>query len=102
MTWRKGQIPKPWRNAHIIPILKPNKPPEYPKSYRPISLTSCIGKLVERMINTRLYWLLENLNQICEEQAGFRKGYCTEDQLFRLLQKIHGGFQSKKIWWLPL
>ena len=62
------------RNAHIIPILKSNKPPDEPKSYRPISLTSCLGKLEERMVNARLYWFLESSNILCHEQAGFRKG----------------------------
>ena len=62
MTWRSGQLPRDWRNAHIIPILKSNKPPDEPKSYRPISLTSCLGKLAERMVNARLYWFLESSN----------------------------------------
>ena len=96
MTWRNGQIPKDWRNAYITPILKSNKSSDEPKSYRPISLTSCLGKLAERMVNARLYWFLESSNILCHEQAGFRKGSCTEDQLFRLTQRIHDGFQNNK------
>jgi DnaJ-domain-containing protein 1 len=48
------------------------------------------------MVNARLYWFLESSNILCHEQAGFRKGSCTEDQLFRLTQRIHDGFQSNK------
>lgn len=95
-SWEKGQVPKAWKIAQIIPILKSGKPPGEPKSYRPISLTSCIGKLAERMVNNRLYWYLESTNTLNTNQAGFRKGSCTEDQLFRLTQNIQDGFQSKK------
>ena len=46
-TWREGKLPTAWRTAHIKPILKKGKPANDPKSYRPISLTSCMGKLAE-------------------------------------------------------
>ncbi|GFR67602.1 RNA-directed DNA polymerase from mobile element jockey [Elysia marginata] len=41
--------PKSLENAHAVPILKKDKDPKELKSYRPISLTSCTGKVVERM-----------------------------------------------------
>ena len=93
-TWRKGQLPKAWKNAHIIPILKKDKDSNSPKSYRPISLTSCTGKVAERMVNRRLYWLLEDKKLLCEEQSGFRSASRTEDQLFTLCQRIQDGFQE--------
>ena len=93
-TLETGILPKCWKNAYIVPILKKGKDPKDPKSYRPISLTSCLGKLAERMINQRLYWWLENSKILCHEQAGFRKGRRTEDQLFRLCQRIQDNFQQ--------
>lgn len=94
-TWQTNTIPKAWKNSIIIPILKKDKPSEEMKSYRPISLTSCISKLAERMINNRLYWWLETSGFLNANQAGFRTGQRTEDQLFRLTQKIVDGFQEK-------
>ena len=96
LSWEKGELPQIWKNAHLVPILKKGKNPAEPKSYRPISLTSCIGKIAERMINRRLYWYLESTGQLGKNQAGFRRGKCTEDQLFRLTQGIQDGFQNKK------
>ena len=96
MTWRSGDIPKVWRNAILTPILKKGKPQDDLNSYRPISITSCLGKLSERMVNSRLYWWLETSGQLSKFQAGFRADCRTEDQLFRLTQRIIDGFQEKK------
>ena len=95
MSWCEGNLPKAWRNAVISPILKKDKPPDDLGSYRPISITSCLGKLMERMINHRLYWWLETSKLLSNNQAGFRSGFRTEDQLFRLSQRIVDGFQNK-------
>ncbi|MCG8432091.1 MAG: reverse transcriptase family protein, partial [Candidatus Omnitrophica bacterium] len=94
-TWADGQLPKSWRTATIVPVLKTGKPPSELTSYRPISLTSCIGKLVERMVNSRLYCFLETNKLLNSTQAGFRKGCRTEDQLFRLVQNCKDGFQKE-------
>ena len=89
-------MPKEWLTAKIVPILKQGKTAGKPKSYRPISLTSCVGKLAERMVNNRLYWWLEKNKILNDSQAGFRKGCRTEDQLFRLVQNTIDGFQKKR------
>ena len=94
-SWCNGSIPKVWKNAVISPILKKGKSPDDLGSYRPISITSCLGKLMERMINFRLYWWLETSKSLSDNQAGFRSGFRTEDQLFRLSQRILDGFQKK-------
>lgn len=93
-TWKEGSLPKAWKLATITPILKKGKTANNPKSYRPISLTSCLGKLCERIMNSRLYWWLESSGLITQFQAGFRRKSRTEDQLFRLTQKILDGFQK--------
>ena len=66
-------FPEIWRTAIIIPIKKPNKDQYDPINYRPISLTSCICKLLEKMVNDRLMWILEKENLITQIQSGFRK-----------------------------
>ena len=57
--WETGNVPKSWKQATIIPILKPGKDNTNPNNYRPIALTSCICKTLERMINERPVWYLE-------------------------------------------
>jgi hypothetical protein len=46
-----GYIPNIWKRANIILLLKPKKNKHHPSSYRPISLLSCLGKLLEKESN---------------------------------------------------
>ena len=59
-TWKSDTFPESWREALIISIPKPGKDHFNPLNYRPIALTSCICKTVERMVSERLVWYLEN------------------------------------------
>ena len=61
-----------WKQATIIPIPKPGKDNTDPSNYRPIALTSCLCKTLERMINTCLIWFLESNGLITNFQCGFR------------------------------
>ena len=95
-SWKTGHVPQAWREADMVPIHKKGKDRGNAKSYRPISLTSCVGKLIERLVNNRLSWHLESNNIIAPEQAGFRQHRSTEDQVTYIAQKIEDGFQSQK------
>lgn len=48
-------VPSEWETATIIPIRKAEKPADKPESYRPISLTSYLGKMMEKIINQRWF-----------------------------------------------
>ena len=95
-SWKTGHVPQNWREADMVPIHKKGKDRTKAGSYRPISLTSCAGKLMERLINTRLLWHLEKTNIITPKQAGFRQHRSTEDQVTYIAQKIEDGFQDKQ------
>ena len=81
-------------NAEKRPLCipKPGKDSKNPSNYHPISLTSCLCKTMERMINTRLVWFLEKNNILTKYQSGFRKGRTTTDQLLRLESFIRDSF----------
>ena len=88
-------VPQLWRHGIIIPLLKQGKPASELASYRPICLTSCVVKTIERMICNRLYTMAEVNGWLCNEQAGFRKYRSTEDQIVKLIQRISDGFQAR-------
>ncbi len=90
--WMEHTFPRTWREAIIIPIPKEGKDRTKPSTYRPISLTSCICKLLERMVNTRLVWHLEQRNLLTPIQCGFRKNRSTMDHLVTLTTQISTAF----------
>ena len=90
--WESGDLPDSWREAIIIPIPKPQKDTTNPTNYRPISLTSCLCKTMERMINARLVWFLEKNHLISKYQSDFRHGRSTTDQLVCLESIIRDAF----------
>ena len=94
-SFAEADIPQMWRHGIIIPLLKHGKPASELESYRPICLTSCIVKLLERMISNRLYTMAERKGWLNNQQAGFRKYRSTEDQIIKLIQNISDGFQQK-------
>ena len=94
--WETGKFPESWELATIIPVPKPGKDHAEPNSYRPISLTSCLCKTLERMINVRLVWYLESNNLISPVQSGFRSERSTNDNLVRLETFIRDAFVAKE------
>eukprot|EP00660_Eupelagonema_oceanica_P019417 gene19417-biopygen42347 len=65
------------------------KDPNAAKSYRPVSLTRCVAKLMERLVRHRLQYLIEKWNLLSHEQAGYRSRLSTEEQLVLITQSIH-------------
>ena len=63
------KIPKEWRKARVVALLKLGKDPAKSKSYRPISLLCILYKLYERMIMARIAPIAEE--QLTPDQAGF-------------------------------
>ena len=59
---------------------------------RPIAVTSCICKTVERMVNERLVWYLENNGLLAKQQCGYRLNKSTVDHLVRLETFIRDAF----------
>ena len=53
-SWRAGVVPKNWKQAVVVPIPKVSQPSACCKDYRPISLLSALGKILEAIIKERL------------------------------------------------
>jgi hypothetical protein len=84
LTVEMGYIPNGWKKANIILLLKPKKDKKHPASYRPISLLSCMGKLLEKIIKQRLSAEIERRNILPQHQAGFRAKKSTIYNIVRL------------------
>jgi len=94
--WTEEEFPLKWKSAIVIPIAKEGKDGKDVKNYRPIALTSCLCKLLERIVNNRLTWTLESQQILCQHQYGFRKNRSTTEVLVKLDTAIKKAFCNKQ------
>ena len=89
-------FPSIWKTSFIILIHNMGKPLNSPASFQPISLTSCVSKLFERIILSRLLFFLESNSTVSPRQAYFRPGRSTLDQILYLSQSISDRFDEAR------
>jgi len=58
-------------------------------SYHPVALSSVLGKLIQKILNKRLFWYLELKNLLSPAQYGFRKDRNNSQALFDLQNEIN-------------
>ena len=67
-----GEVPEQWREANVTAIFKKKGSRCEPGNYRPVSLTSQIGKIFERLIRDRIVSFLEENGKLRDSQHSFR------------------------------
>ena len=90
LSMSTGSLPQDWTRANITPIFKKGDK-HSPCNYRPVSLTSLISKVMERLIHAKLKDFLIEHKKLNPLQHGFRSGYSCQTQL---LETIHHWAQS--------
>ena len=84
---QKGEIPEGWKEANITAIHKKGSK-KSAANYRPVSLTSHIGKLLEKIIKEELVSYLEHNKLIYETQHGFRSNKSCLTNLLEFLEAV--------------
>jgi len=70
---KDGRVPDDWKRANITPIHKKG-PKCQAENYRPISLTSCVCKILESIIKVQMTAYLDKKKVISDRQHGFVSG----------------------------
>ena len=90
-----GIVPEQWKEALVTPLFKKGKKNSV-TNYRPISLTSQVGKPLEQIIKNSVSVYLESNNLISEAQHGFRKGKSTKSNLLEFQNVLYKLVDDKK------
>lgn len=89
-------FPRYWKTAIIIPIKKKNKEGSNPASYRPISLTTCLSKVFEILINRAITHHANKHNLISDNQFGFKQKHSTINAIHKLLSDVNHNLTKRK------
>jgi len=90
-----GEIPLQMKTAKIVPIFKSGDPTDI-NNYRPISLLSSFGKILEKIVSNKLVTFLESNKLISTQQFGFRTGHSTVHPMMLLLNQLTSALNAKK------
>ncbi|KAK4816533.1 hypothetical protein QYF61_017734 [Mycteria americana] len=86
-SWLTGEVPVDWRLANVTPIYKKGRKEDL-GNYRPVSLTSVPGKLMEQIILSAITRHVEDNQGIKPSRHGFRKGRSCLTNLMSFYDKV--------------
>ena len=86
MTLDHGTVPEEWKIGHIFPIFKKGKK-QIAENYRPISLTSVLCKIMEKLVRSHVMKHLVDNKLLSPKQFGFITGRSTTTQLLYFIDK---------------
>ncbi|KAJ6439251.1 endonuclease/exonuclease/phosphatase [Purpureocillium lavendulum] len=94
----QGTLPEQWRHAKIIPLKKPDKP-DYAvtKAWRPISLLSTLGKVLESVVAERISHAVETYGLLPTNHFGARKQRSAEQALMLLQEQIYAAWRGRRV-----
>ncbi|PBJ81347.1 hypothetical protein BCY84_00202 [Trypanosoma cruzi cruzi] len=84
---RAGAIPRNWRRGAVLLLPNPERTASNRDSHRPVTLSSCLSKLMERTPAARIRDVIES--QLALQPSGFLPGNSTPDQLLQIRAAMH-------------
>ena len=84
-----GVVPDDWKTANVTPIFKTGNRQRV-ENYRPVSLTSLLGKACETVIRDAILDHLDRHQLIADSQHGFRRGGSCLSNLLQFLDAVTG------------
>ena len=76
-SFNAGVFPSRWKHVVIFPLYQGKGDRYFPNSFRPISLCSCLRKLMEKLVHSQFFAYLKTNDLLQPEQNGFMTGRST-------------------------
>ncbi|KAJ3453213.1 hypothetical protein MRS44_018868 [Fusarium solani] len=94
----EGRLPDQWRTAKIIPLKKPGKADyRIAKAWRPISLLSTLGKILEAVVADRISHAVETYGLLPTNHFGARKRRSAEQALLLFQEQVYKAWRNRKV-----
>ena len=95
---QKGQVLKAWKEANVVPVYKGGvKPKDDVGSYRPVSLTSILCKVLEKLISVRIIKYADEHDILSDNQFGFWNGRNCEQMLVKFFHHVCKSLDDRKL-----
>lgn len=95
LCFENSIYPDRLKQANVTPIFKSGDRKD-PHNYRPLSITSCLNKIMEKCLVTRMESFIEKGKILNDKQFGFRKLRSTNDALAEAIKIIHDLMDANK------
>ena len=93
LSFTTGTFPNIAKTAKIVPLYKKENKLEC-NNYRPISLVSNIGKLIEKLLHKRLYSFMDQSKCLFGSQFGFGPHHSTNHALITITKHIRSALDK--------
>ena len=87
-SFQTGIFPKIWKIANVTPLYKNKGRKADKKNYRPISLLSSVGKIMERVVYNSIFKFLIENDLLSKYQGAYLPNASTETQVLEIYHKI--------------
>ena len=94
---QQGKLPQIWKKANITPLYKKGSKSN-PLNYRPVSLTSVVCKILEKLIREEWRTMLEEQKMLTDKQFGFRQGRSCVSNLLCFYDRVTDAIQQRDGW----
>ena len=96
LSFETSTIPNGWKLAVVTPLFKEGDR-DCVSNYRPISILSCMSKILERIVHKRVSEHLKVNKLLSEAQFGFRKHHSTATCVLKLTDRIYKNIENGKL-----
>ena len=87
LSLSQGIFPDSWKMTKIVPLFKGGEKIDV-NNYRPVSLLPLPGKLLEKIVHSRIMAFLDSHGILNDNQDGFRPGHATISTVAKLTDEI--------------